>query len=157
MMSIQLLAHGPLGGHPGCARLDPLVPRVMKLCVTRSSAVSKPRTAATTATHFTRFLDGAAFGTYNTDYYRPDCWCAILSSVNNTNRRTLKFTVWSYMPLSLKLTFAGLQSFKPPVRNVFVPGTSTVLKPSTTRSATAFFTGFLECATLLARPLTRDR
>ena len=60
-----------LGLHPCFAGLDPLRPRVMKkLHVTRSSAVSEPRTAATTTTHFTRFLHGAAFGTYDTDNHR---------------------------------------------------------------------------------------
>ena len=53
--------------------------------------------------------------------------------------------------ISLELTFAGLHTFKPPVTNVFVDGTSTVLKPSTPRSATTDSAGFLEGATLCAR------
>ena len=51
----------------------------------------------------------------------------------------------------LKLTFTGLQAFKPPVINFSVLGTSTVLKPSTTGSATTDSTGFIKRAALRAR------
>ena len=65
--SILLLTNSCLRVRPYFAGLDTLVPRVMKLRFTRSSAVSKPRTTATAATHLTRFLDGTALGTYDTE------------------------------------------------------------------------------------------
>ena len=46
--------------------------------------------------------------------------------------------------LSLELTFAGLHALKPLVTNVCIACTSTVLKPSTTRSTTTHSPGFLE-------------
>ena len=58
--------------------------------------------------------------------------------------------------LSLELTFAGLHALKPPVINVSVAGTSTVLKPSTTRSATTDSAGFPERAALWARHRISD-
>ena len=57
--------------------------------------------------------------------------------------------------VSLKLTFAGIHTFEPPVINVPIAGTSTVLKPSTARSATADSAGFLERAALWARDSDR--
>ena len=51
----------------------------------------------------------------------------------------------------LALTFADLHALKPAVINVSVANTSTVLKPSTARSATTDFAGFLERAALWAR------
>ena len=48
----------------------------------------------------------------------------------------------------LELTFASLHAFKPPVINVSVAGTPTVLKPSTTRSAATESAGFAERAAL---------
>ena len=50
--------------------------------------------------------------------------------------------------ISLALTFASLHALKPPVINVSVASTSTVLKPSTARSATTDSAGFLERAAL---------
>ena len=50
--------------------------------------------------------------------------------------------------IGLELTFAGLQTFKPPVFDISVDATSTVLKPSTTRSAATNSARFLECAAL---------
>ena len=38
--------------------------------------------------------------------------------------------------VSLELTFAGCQSLKPHMSNIFAVDTSAVLKPSTARSAT---------------------
>ena len=49
---------------------------------------------------------------------------------------------------SLELTFAGRHALKPTVVNVFVAGTSAVLKPSAARSAAADPAGFRECAAL---------
>ena len=51
------------------------------------------------------------------------------------------------------LTFACLRSLIPLVISVFVADTSTILIPSTTRSATTDSTGFLKRATLWARHL----
>ena len=50
------------------------------------------------------------------------------------------------MDFSYGLTFACLDALKPPVISVFVAGTSTVLIPSTARSATTDCAGFLERA-----------
>ena len=55
--------------------------------------------------------------------------------------------------VSLELTFAGRHALEPLVINIFVAGTSAVLKPSTARSAAAVSTGFRERAT----PSTRNR
>ena len=55
------------------------------------------------------------------------------------------------MLIPISLTFADLQALKPVVINVSVANTSTVLKPSTARSATTNFAGFLEYPTLWAR------
>ena len=55
------------------AGLYALVPRVLKSCVTSTSAVFEPGTAASTTTRFPRFRDGAAFGAYGTDDRRRSC------------------------------------------------------------------------------------
>ena len=55
---------------PCVTGLDALVPRVMKLDVTSTSAISEPRTTAAATTAFTRFLDGATFAAYRTDCRR---------------------------------------------------------------------------------------
>ena len=47
---------------------------------------------------------------------------------------------------SLGLTFAGLNALKPPVINISVDNTRAVLIPSTARSATTGYAGFLEVA-----------
>ena len=53
--------------------------------------------------------------------------------------------------ISLALTFAGLYAFKPPVISVPVADTSTVLVPSTARSAATGSAGFRKRAALWAR------
>ena len=58
--------------------------------------------------------------------------------------------------LSIQLTFAGLHAIEPPVINVFVTGTSTVLKPSTARSATTGSVRFLKRAAFWARHWASD-
>ena len=58
--------------------------------------------------------------------------------------------------VSLELTFAGRHALKPLVINIFVVGTSAVLKPSTTRSATAVSAGFRERAASGARRRFHD-
>ena len=50
--------------------------------------------------------------------------------------------------ISLELTFADRNALKPPVINISVAGTPAVLIPSTTRSATTGYAGFLEFAAL---------
>ena len=67
------MADGCLGLRPCFAGPDALVPRVMNVCVASTSAVSEPRTAATTATDFAGFSDGAAFRAYGTGDRRRDC------------------------------------------------------------------------------------
>ena len=57
---------------------------------------------------------------------------------------------------SLGLTFAGLDAFKPSVTSVSVAGTSTILIPSTARSATTGSAGFQERAALWARHRIND-
>ena len=58
------------------ADLNALVPRVIKLGVTSTSAVSEPRTAATATTTPARFGDDAAFEAYGADGRRRGCWSA---------------------------------------------------------------------------------
>ena len=64
------------------AGLDALVPRVIKLAVTSTSAVSEPRTTATTATYFPGFRNDPAFGAYETDGRRRSCYCGHVIYVN---------------------------------------------------------------------------
>ena len=64
---VQLVNHHCLGLSPCFAALNALVPRVLKLCVVSSSAVSEPRTASTATTGFSGFRDGAALETYGAD------------------------------------------------------------------------------------------
>ena len=58
---------------------------------------------------------------------------------------------------SVELTFAGRHALKPFVINMFIAGTSAVLKPSTTRSAATVSAGFLKYAAFGARHLFSDR
>ena len=51
----------------------------------------------------------------------------------------------------LELTFACLHALKPPVVHVPIAGTSTVLVPSTARSAATDSAGFMERAAFWAR------
>ena len=78
LSGVRLSAYGCLELRPCFAGLDALVPRVMKLGVTSTSAVSEPRTTVTAATRFPRFRDDAAFGTYGTDGRRRGCWCSLV-------------------------------------------------------------------------------
>ena len=50
--------------------------------------------------------------------------------------------------VSIELTFAGLHALKPAVISVSVVSTSTVPKPSTTRSATTYSVGLCKLAAL---------
>ena len=49
------------------AGLDALVPRVINVSITDTTTVSEPSTTAAATTAFSRFRDGAAFGTHGTD------------------------------------------------------------------------------------------
>ena len=82
---------------PGCLQLRPcfagpdaLVPRVMAFCVTGTSAVPEPRTAATATASFPGFRDGAAFAACETaDGRRRRGYCCY-SLVKETNGKRLK-------------------------------------------------------------------
>ena len=69
MSNVCLFANGCLERFAG---LDALVPRVINLCIARTSAVSVPITTATATTNFPGFRDAAAFATYGTDGRRRD-------------------------------------------------------------------------------------
>ena len=58
--------------------------------------------------------------------------------------------------VNIELTFAGLHALRPLVINVSVTGTSTVLKPSTARGATADSAGFRKRAAFGARHCASD-
>ena len=53
-----------------------------------------------------------------------------------TTSSSRQYLVMHLHVISLELTFAGLHAFRPPVINIFVTNSSTLLEPSTTRSAT---------------------
>ena len=65
------------------AGLDPLVPRVMKIAVSRVPTFFEPRTTATTTTDFPRLCHDAAFRTYGTDYRSRDCWYVHVNIAHN--------------------------------------------------------------------------
>ena len=74
---VRLSAASSLGLVTCFADLDALVPRVTDFGVTDTSAVSEPRTSATTTTVFARFIDGAAFEACGSDACRRGgdcCW-----------------------------------------------------------------------------------
>ena len=58
--------------------------------------------------------------------------------------------------VTVELTFAGRHALKPLVVNIAVADTSTILKPSTTRSTTTVSAGFLERAAFGARDARGD-
>ena len=71
-----------------------------------------------------------------------------------TRKQSLLVCERIYLPgVSLGLTFAGLDAVKPPVISVSAAGTSAVLEPSATRSATTESAGFPEHTALSARHL----
>ena len=59
--------------------------------------------------------------------------------------------------MSLELTFAGCHALKPLVSNIFVVGTSAVLKPSPATSATTVSAGFPERSTYRTHHRFGDR
>ena len=82
MSNVCLFANGCLERSAG---LDALAPRVINLCIARTSAVSVPSTTATATTNFPGFRDGAAFGTHGTDGRRNDCWCLHVGNGQSTS------------------------------------------------------------------------
>ena len=129
------MAASSLRLHPCFADLDAFVPRVMKLGVASTSAVSEPRTTATTTTAFPRFPDGPALAAYGHDGRRRSrrgCWYFLCGHSSTKRNRT---TLSSLCCLAMELTFACLHAFRPLVINVFAAEASAVLEPSTGRSA----------------------
>ena len=114
---------------------------MIKFDVTSTPTVSEPRTTVAAATRFPRFRDDAAFGTYGTDGRRRGC-CVYMQALVKTHRlkhENSHLLVHERMYLhraSLALTFAGVDALRPLVISVSVAGTSTMLVPSTARSAT---------------------
>ena len=128
---------------------------MIKYSVASTSTCFEPRTAATATTAFPRFRDGAAFAAYGTDGRRGGSWYCVYICWYWSNTQTTKTfeqplgeNGYRCHVIALELTCAGLHALKPLVTNVPIAGTSTVLKPSTARSATTDSAGFLECATL---------
>ena len=87
MSRVWLCAEGCLGLCQCFTGPDALVPRVTKLGVTSTSAVSEPRTTATTASDFPRFSDGATFGAHGTDGRRRVCRCVYVGIGQNTKMK----------------------------------------------------------------------
>ena len=77
---------GFLGLRECFAGPNALVPGVIKLGVTSASAVSEPRTTATTATYFPRFRDDAAFGAYGT-HARRRHGCGMYVDIGQNQKR----------------------------------------------------------------------
>ena len=90
MSCVWLLDDGCLGPRPCFAGLNALVPRVMKLGVAHTSAVSEPRTTATAATVFPRFHDDAALSASGTDDRRRDYPCVYVGIGQNIKVKTQK-------------------------------------------------------------------
>ena len=86
MSRVCLSADGCVGLRPRFAGLDALIPRVIKLGVTSTSAVLEPRTTATAATDFPRFYDDAAFGAYRADGCSRGCWCVHVGIGQNAEK-----------------------------------------------------------------------
>ena len=57
------------------AGLEAVVPRVLQVCVARTSTSSEPRTSTTATTALAGFPDDSTFGTYDTDGRPRTCWC----------------------------------------------------------------------------------
>ena len=82
---VGLSADGSLGLSQCFAGPDAFVPRVIRLDVTNTSAVSEPRTAAATTTAFARSRDGDTFVTNGTGGCRRGCWGSL---IKESNRKT---------------------------------------------------------------------
>ena len=122
------------------------MPRVIEVGVASTSAVSEPRTTATTTSNFPRSSDDAAFGAY---CRRRDCYCVYVGIGQSTKKLDLGDDLSIYIHgVSLGLTVAGLDALKPPVISDSVAGTAAILIPSAARGAATDSAGFLERATL---------
>ena len=84
-----MAADGCLGLRPCFAGPNALVPRVIKLGVTRTSAVSDPRTTVTATTVFTRFRDGAAFEADRLYSCRHSFWYFMRELVKDIKKKKL--------------------------------------------------------------------
>ena len=148
--SVCLRADDYPGPHPCFACLYAFVPRVLESCLTSTSAVSEPGTAASATTAFPRFRDSGAFMAFCTDGRGRSFWCVLCRNWSKTETRKLYNSHQSILlhRMSLGLTFAGIRALRPPVIYVFVCSTSAVLIPSAARSAAADSAGFRECAAL---------
>ena len=132
------------------------MPGMIKVCVASSATVFVPRTVATTTTASTGFRDSTAFGAYGTG----NC-CGCSGSYVEIGQRYKKKLLYhclvcarSYLHgINVGLTFAGLQALRPPVTNVSVACSSTVIIPSTARSTATGSARFLEHTALWARHL----
>ena len=121
--------------------MDALIPCVIKVAVTITSAASEPRTTATAATYFSRFRDDAAFKACRIDGRFRERWCVYVDIGQNTTMKTWKWSLFALREdistcVDLGLTFASLHALRPAVSNMFVANTSAILKPITPRSAT---------------------
>ena len=83
-------AASSLGLHSCSTDLNALVPCVIKLGISSTSAVFEPRTTAAATTTFTRFHDGAALEAYRRDgrRHRRGYWVFICG--HSSNKRTGK-------------------------------------------------------------------
>ena len=83
-------------------------------------------------------------------------WALVQVTKRKVAKQSLHENTVTYH-ITLELTFAGLHALRPSVINVYAACTSAVLKPSTTRSATALSTGFRERAAPVTRSHFHDR
>ena len=81
---------------PRFASLDALVPCVIEVKVTNTSAVSDPGTAATAATRFPGFRNNAAFGAGGTACRSGGCACEHVGIAGkNENENSKAITAWN--------------------------------------------------------------
>ena len=152
MTTVELLSDDCLGLRPCFAGLQALMPRVINVCVAVTSAFIEPRTSATTTTDFSRSLRYTAFQAHRIDcrHHGRCVWACMCQ------RHEQQHAINSQSD-GARLTVTGLRALKPTVLDVSVISTSTVIEPSTARSATTGSAGFLERAALWAHARTRDR
>ena len=90
---VPVMADDCLGMLTRFAGPDTLIPCVLQIGVTTTSAGSEPRTAATATTHFARLHNRNTFGTYGTYDRRRDCWCLYVGiGHKNEKERNTKIT-----------------------------------------------------------------
>ena len=109
-----MLTLGCLQLCPGFTDPDAFVPRVHPFRVTSASAIFKPGTVASATTASPRFLDGAAFGTYQTNARRC-CGCRYedgkLANKNKKGRKTLNMELVMHTYYNNELTVARFRAF----------------------------------------------